>query len=274
MSIDLLVNLNTKHKLNDDEYSLMMQKFKKLNEQYNESVKLGVENICFKNLHYGLDILNLNDEDIFSIIDIAKCQLTQVNRNIININSKLKIYEEVLDQISIFKETIDKINKVYENLLSKSNQIECMNVFPISSYFKDEKANYVELLKNQIETKIDEIKEEFTLNANKIIRFKKLIIKAMPEEKIKNICNICNICAENTVNICINPCGHVFCNVCIDKMKNCGICRGKIDSKIKLYLDNNDNDNETENDEMDNIEPFIGFNNNLLINDTNNYSLV
>lgn len=63
---------------------------------------------------------------------------------------------------------------------------------------------------------------------------------------------MCSVCVTRKINTCLNPCGHTFCLVCVEKMNNkCGMCRASFISKIKMYIaddkDIEDSDNETNN---------------------------
>ena len=47
----------------------------------------------------------------------------------------------------------------------------------------------------------------------------------------------CIVCCDKTVNAAIIPCGHTFaCHDCTSKLGTCSICRGPVDSCIKLYV--------------------------------------
>jgi len=55
--------------------------------------------------------------------------------------------------------------------------------------------------------------------------------------------NICPICFNNEINMAIVPCGHVYCNNCINNYINktnnnnlCAICRYPYQKYIKIYL--------------------------------------
>ena len=63
-------------------------------------------------------------------------------------------------------------------------------------------------------------------------------LKLQLEDKTKIIdeTNKCSICFNNTISHCCVPCGHTYCNKCINKTNNCYICRGIIRNKIKLFL--------------------------------------
>jgi hypothetical protein len=229
-------------KLNDSEHNLLMDKFKKLNEQYNN------ENIYFNNSEYKYDILNSSDEDIFNIIDKAKNELNIVNEDIQNISVKLEKYNKILEEINIFRGLIETVNKKYYDISVESKNIYCNNILPITKYYcNSENEKYLDLLKNELELNINKLNSDFTEKSNKIIRFRKLILKATSSEKL---INICTVCATNKIDICINSCGHTFCKLCVDKMNKCCMCRGNIISKIKIYIDND------KDDEINNILPF------------------
>ncbi|EFC47341.1 predicted protein [Naegleria gruberi] len=46
----------------------------------------------------------------------------------------------------------------------------------------------------------------------------------------------CIICMDNKVDHVSVPCGHLFCLDCISNQVNCPTCRGKIESKVKIFL--------------------------------------
>lgn len=249
--------IKTTTKLSEEDYNSILDKFNKLNQQYNAKL----ENSFFHKNDYKYDILNLTDEDLMYFIDKAKSELTNNKKNIDDINLQIEIYEDYLENINTLKKFLDETNNIYSNLLLKSNKIELSDksIFPQNIY-SFEKENFIKLLKNDVDIKIENLKEEFSKNINNVVRFKNLLLKATPEQKK---INICIVCSTNKINVCINPCGHTFCKSCTDKMKNiCGMCRGNITSKIKLYLEDND-DNDEDNSSKD-IEPFIGFNNSFM----------
>lgn len=45
----------------------------------------------------------------------------------------------------------------------------------------------------------------------------------------------CKICFSRELNVACYPCGHMFCEVCVQKCNNCPICRKNIQDLIKLY---------------------------------------
>jgi len=48
---------------------------------------------------------------------------------------------------------------------------------------------------------------------------------------------MCPICLSESVSMAIVPCGHTFCITCARRMMNeCGVCRGKIRERMKLFF--------------------------------------
>jgi len=199
-----------------------------------------------------------------SIIEKVKNEMNTCKQNINNINFAIQKYEKILEDINNFKKSATELSKIYNNLSTMSGGSEFENKLPAVKHFGlDEKSEVLlNAYKKEIEFKIDRLTCQFSENSNKISRFKKLILKATPEERVKNICSIC---ATHKINTCINPCGHVFCNTCTDKMRNCGMCRGPINTKIKLYLDD---DEEEENTTSVVAIPLSAYTGSLIIENT------
>ncbi len=55
-------------------------------------------------------------------------------------------------------------------------------------------------------------------------------LKNQSDKKLK-----CSICFVNDNNICFDPCGHLSCEDCYEKLSNCHLCRRKILKVIKMY---------------------------------------
>ena len=46
----------------------------------------------------------------------------------------------------------------------------------------------------------------------------------------------CKICMEKQIEVIVIPCGHCFCNVCIENSGSCPLCRNNIVKTNKIYL--------------------------------------
>lgn len=254
---------NTKS-IREEETKLMLEKFNKLNEAYNTNTLLDSTYLC-KMETTTFDVLDLQEGDIMSIIEKVKNEMKTCKQNINNINFAIQKYEKILEDINNFKKSATELSKIYNILSTMSEGSEFENKLHVIKDFGLDYTSELLLIafKKEIEFKIDRLTCQFSENSNKISRFKKLILKATPEERVKNICSVC---ATNKINTCINPCGHVFCNTCTDKMRNCGMCRGSINTKIKLYLD--DDDDDTNNESTVVSIPLSAFTSSLIIENT------
>ena len=148
----------------------------------------------------------------FSIISIYFTILTIPPINIIKIihsNQKIaylnKENKRLLSLITEQNKTIEDKNLIITEL----------EMHYYSPRLLEIRQNIINALKIQLEDK------------NKIIN--DLTIK-------NNETNKCSICLDNIISYCCSPCGHTYCNDCIDKTNNCYICRGIIRNKIKLFL--------------------------------------
>ena len=86
--------------------------------------------------------------------------------------------------------------------------------------------NYLNLKKKQI----NEI--NYINDAIKSLKYQKIIllkdIKTLNEKKKTDESNLCNIC--------LVPCGHLVCNVCMKDNQQCYFCRKDIKIKQKIYF--------------------------------------
>jgi hypothetical protein len=107
--------------------------------------------------------------------------------------------------------------------------------------FDFDKKDFVKNLHNKI---INECNIKYNVhNFNfKIIDTCFILIQAVDNpNKINNNIDmyLCGICMENKKN-CVIQCGHVFCNKCIDNIRNinnkCPICIKKIDNVTCIFL--------------------------------------
>ena len=134
---------------------------------------------------------------------------------IINSFNGIKSMISIIINIGIINKIIEQNNKL---LYINENQNKIINDLEIMHYspkLLEIRQNIINALKIQLEDK------------NKIIN--DLTIK-------NNETNKCSICLDNTISYCCSPCGHTYCNDCINKTNNCYICRGIIRNKIKLFL--------------------------------------
>ena len=96
----------------------------------------------------------------------------------------------------------------------------------IYSILTNEKKSVLESLDNAIDSL--NVKKKIL---EKNIKDNETIIKS--KNKLE-----CSICMSNTINSVIIPCGHTFCNECIqsEENSNCYICRRKILHVNNLFI--------------------------------------
>lgn len=59
---------------------------------------------------------------------------------------------------------------------------------------------------------------------------------APPLETIGTSTNVCDICMTDPKNTVILPCKHTCCSGCVEKIKECHICRGPIESRMRIFV--------------------------------------
>ena len=156
------------------------------------------ENIITDTLHSYIIIVIIIINSIISIINITYTILSIITNGIIRItNGIIRITNGIININKIIEQN-KKLLYINENQNKIINDLETLHYSP----------KLLEIRNNII----NELKKEL-------------------EEK-----NKCSICFNNTISHCCNPCGHTYCNDCINKTNNCYICRGIIHNKIKLYL--------------------------------------
>ena len=162
----------------------------------------------------------LNNDDYVYIYD--NIITDTLNSYIIIVLIIINIIINSFNGIKFMISNINNINKIIEQnkklLYVNENQNKIINDLETMHYspkLLEIRQNIINALKIQLEDK------------NKIIN--DLTIK-------NNETNKCSICLDNIISYCCSPCGHTYCNDCIDKTNNCYICRGIIRNKIKLFL--------------------------------------
>jgi len=128
--------------------------------------------------------------------------------------SNIKIFLEELTYVASipYNEAITTYS-YYNNLSKELESKKCLNLS--LKIELEEKKEIIKELKSDLEQKDEKLKE---LKSN------------------LNDLNKCSVCFENKFSVCLNPCGHCYCDICIKNATNCFICRTNIINKIKLFL--------------------------------------
>lgn len=211
----------------------------------------------------------INDEKLeLDIPEITDTEKNNLKKILENINIVKKYIKECLTTMKKNNEVINNFNKI----VNEMEEIEeKLNKFVVNNKIITKKENIIKLIKNDdeiikifklieklnnenliLENEIAECNKKIHMNEKEIIKFFKNNME-LTTEFLTDSTNIskCKICYTNKVNICLNPCGHLFCEECLKECRtsNCSICRKPINSKIKIF------NLEDENDENDEISP-------------------
>lgn len=237
----------------------LMAKFNILNEQYN---KMAEEKYMINNSFFESDdnILNLNEEKIFNMIHNANSCIKKINEQNRKIHETLDEYDILIKKCKELTDSMTKLSENYNDLISKSNELhEGKIILEVKKQLYDiSSKNNIDSLRSNIEWLRNKKLDELNNNNNKINKFSKLVRSSLDASECNKKQNMCNVCVTNQINICLNPCGHTFCSVCVDKMNNsCAMCRKYIQNKIKIFLDDIDENNDKVN--TSDIESFYGF---------------
>ena len=220
----------------------MMDEYKRMNDNFKNNVTIDVLSKT-KVEELDKDFLTFEETDVFDFFTKAKNEMNKIKKNNDNISTAIKEYESFKTDINKFNDLVKEANEIYNTLSNKIQITDIENKLIISQNVLLTNENKVNIsdFERSINDKITELNDKLASNNSRLSDFKKLVLKCMGNEKIEY--NICNVCVTNKINICINPCGHTFCSVCVEKMNSkCGMCRGKIDAKIKMYIENDDKD--------------------------------
>ena len=241
-----------------DWHNEMMAKFNKLNEEYSKRAE---GEFSKQNADVNNDLLNFDQDNVFNMITRAKQDIKTIKENNNELNKKLSQFNECKKDCRTLIESIEKLSDTYYKLSTNSQLFDIVNKLPIKQHLLDfEIISNITDFENDINLKIDEINQQIYNNNKKISNFKKLVLNCMDDEKEKDK-NMCNICVARKINTCLNPCGHTFCLICVDKMNNkCGMCRASFISKIKMYIANDEiSDSEDEGVNNNTVSDFDGF---------------
>lgn len=228
----------------------MMSRFNKLNNEYNKRAEWTFSKELVAD---NKDILNFDEDNVFSMIKKAKLDIKTINSNNDDLNKKLKEYEDSLKDCTNIIDTLKQMSDKYYDLSTKSQLYDIQNKLQIKQNLLDfEITENITNFENDIKVQINDVKEQIKNNKKKISDFKKLVLECMDESEdgTSNEKNMCSVCVTRKINTCLNPCGHTFCLVCVDKMNHkCGMCRASFISKIKMYIADEDNDDESDGEE-------------------------
>lgn len=184
------------------------------------------------------DILG-NDPPGFAIgEEIAECLAkhgpSSMNELRAQVSALIDLYKETGEKIF---EAENQIKLRIEKLVKIHKQVSTILDLQVNSATEDLVAGmekYLQTAGNDLG--IEELYKEVIILYNKHILLREAIQvfktgSCLPSEPL------CAICLTDTVSYAIVSCGHTFCTACSRKMVyECGICRGKIRERMRIYL--------------------------------------
>lgn len=133
------------------------------------------------------------------MITKAKEDIKTINEYNNSLNAHINEYDVCKKDCDLLLESIQKLSDTYYKLSTKSQLFDIVNKLPIKQHLVDfDFSSNIELFKDCIKLKIDELQEQLKTNKQKISDFKKLVLNCIDEgdEKCNDI-NMCYICVTS-----------------------------------------------------------------------------
>jgi hypothetical protein len=149
------------------------------------------------------------------------------------VNDIKKLKSEYLD-------LLEEILIGYSSLEPKKERAN--TILTMFERFGDKNMKYVEQMKELVEQFdkdecITEIAEELKIKTERLLGMKKVF-------ELCSECDImskymCFLCLDRTVQVLVDPCGHVICDECSKRnLSSCPFCRGRIHQFKRMFIDN------------------------------------
>ena len=188
----------------------------------------------------------LKNDSLVKLIELT----TDLREESDNYKTKIKIYDEVKRDFNKLFNELATTGQRLRNLYYKNRDFLGMNddfadnindILDENPTIKNirRKVFEIDIRKNKVQEKYKKIKKTIKLVDDKFSELfetnqdiaKKFVDNGM-NDKVT-----CKICYTNKVNTCINPCGHLFCDMCLNNLadNSCPLCRNNMIGKIKIY---------------------------------------
>ncbi len=217
-------------------------------------------------MNYELDnnFINAKNDDVLSekeLIDTIRSytsRLDESTKNIEDLNKKNIEIKKILDMCEELMKTINSADVSFHKIINECNP----TIFGMGLKAIDKNAeikpvmeascfDLIQRIIQELNIKLDENSSIIDKKSEILKNMKMVVRKTIDDNEIinkwKNASpSTCTICYEDKVSICINPCGHTLCKTCSEKVSNnCFTCRTKILSKIKMIIDFEESEENT-----------------------------
>lgn len=172
------------------------------------------------------NVISKEEETVF-----LRTRLEELNQIINNLNNHIDVSNKKLELLKKTKEENEKLSSQIIQSKRKVKSLLSKSMHDCDTYFNKTFLNF----KNHYTNMLD--------NMNKEIRHIEEISSIEVETSIP-----CKICYTNSINICLSPCGHCFCQKCYEHLptryneildnntKKCPYCKTDIKSIQKMFL--------------------------------------
>lgn len=160
---------------------------------------------------------------------------TQIEIFISQINSFIEIWIEVIRDLFKAEELLNQKVKRIESIQQKIGAIQLLPVNECLELVLKDLEKYIEMEYNN--SKLEDAYNDCIIVYKRLHTLQDIRngIKMFIE---KDVTSMCPVCLEKAVDTAAIPCGHTFCNACInrDMRYSCPVCRSHISKKQKIYF--------------------------------------
>lgn len=182
----------------------------------------------------------ISNEDLELLIDQYKKGIIRIEKSDETITDILK---KLVDKRPVLSSTLEANNK---EIIENEEKIECIkkyNEIAMNNGIVDTDDKILNIINDKNKKLLCENDKIIECISQWTIEYKK-ITSSLIEIYPNGFANKCTICIDNTIDICLIPCGHCFCKECIDKSNEnrafmttkCPMCRQEFTIQ-KLYID-------------------------------------
>lgn len=210
------------------EENLFLVKIKSIADTLNSEHFNGFSKDFFKDL-----LIDISGTSFFSEqfgIDLDKFRTTLKNI----CQEYDKAYTDLFEMDEAIKKAVDKFSNLTAQLdITMSLDV---NEASLDIYKAFNKYLLIFFKEQNIKEKFD----KFVLARKKFVVYRDLMtrcIKTVQNTDDPSQSPMCVICMQSDVKMAFVPCGHTFCLSCANKnIRECYVCRTKINSRLKLYF--------------------------------------
>lgn len=186
-------------------------------------------NVSSSNSNINLELDKLNDTiyEALSIYNKAVLHISDIN---VHIDKLRKKHERISEFNEKFKDSIQEL-KDYVNNQFDTNENKINNVLSTINLIGDAVDNCQTVITKYIDEECNKNKDSYVESKSKLNALHNIF------SLVKFNKHVCPICLQNEASHFTLPCGHVYCEKCVNKIKiSCFVCRQNIFKVNQLYF--------------------------------------